>query len=100
MAGEFLRALFCAAALTGGDLRTVAAWATGFEITTAQEVLRLAGRDQFAQDLEQMRGEARKTIETIQMTMRSRVCVPWRPAASGVRAARRRLRAGHPDVSA
>ena len=71
MAGEFLRALFCAAALTGGDLRTVAAWATGFEITTAQEVLRLAGRDQFAQDLEQMRGEARKTIETIQMSMRS-----------------------------
>jgi type IV secretion system protein VirD4 len=71
MAGEFLRALFCAAALTGGDLRTVAAWATGFEITTAQEALRRAGHDQFARDLEAMRGEARKTIETIQMSMRS-----------------------------
>jgi hypothetical protein len=71
MAGEFLRALFCAAALTGGDLRTAATWATGFEITTAQEALRLAGHDQLALDLEQMRGEARKTIETIQMSMRA-----------------------------
>ena len=71
MAGEFLRALFCAAALMGGDLQTVAAWATGLEITAAQEVLRRAGRDRFAQDLEAMRGEARKTIETIQLSMRS-----------------------------
>jgi type IV secretion system protein VirD4 len=71
LAGQFLRALFCAAALTGGDLLTVAAWATGFEITAAQEILRRAGCDQFVLDLEQMRGEARKTIETIQMSMRA-----------------------------
>jgi len=68
-AGAYMRALFCAAALDGQDLRAVAAWALGFEITEAQEILRRHGRQQWAQELGQLRGEARRTVETIQMTM-------------------------------
>jgi hypothetical protein len=68
-AGAYMRALFCAAALDGRDLRAVASWALGFEITEAQEILRQHGRDQWAQELGQLRGEARRTVETIQMTM-------------------------------
>ena len=68
-AGAYMRALFCAAALDGRDLRAVASWALGFEITEAQEILQRHGRDQWAQELGQLRGEARRTVETIQMTM-------------------------------
>jgi type IV secretion system protein VirD4 len=68
-AGAYMRALFCAAALDGRDLRAVAGWALGFEITEAQEILRQHGREQWAQELGQLRGEARRTVETIQMTM-------------------------------
>ena len=68
-AGAYMRALFCAAALDGRDLRAVASWALGCEITEAQEILQRHGRDQWAQELGQLRGEARRTVETIQMTM-------------------------------
>jgi type IV secretory pathway TraG/TraD family ATPase VirD4 len=68
-AAAFLRALFCAAALDGRDLRTVAAWALGSDITSAQDVLWNHGREQWALELGQLAGEARKTAETIQMSM-------------------------------
>jgi hypothetical protein len=68
-AGAYMRALFCAAALDGQDLRAVAGWALGLELAEAQEILRRHGRDQWAQELGQLRGEARRTVETIQMTM-------------------------------
>jgi type IV secretion system protein VirD4 len=68
-AAAFLRALFCAAALDGSDMRTVAAWALGSDITAAQDVLWNHGRKQWALELGQLGGEARKTAETIQMSM-------------------------------
>jgi type IV secretory pathway TraG/TraD family ATPase VirD4 len=68
-AGAYMRALFCAAALDGQDLRAVAGWALGLELAEAQEILRRHGRDRWAQELGQLRGEARRTVETIQMTM-------------------------------
>jgi type IV secretion system protein VirD4 len=68
-AGAYMRALFCAAALDGRDLRAVAGWALGVEIAEAQEILWQHGRERWAQELGQLRGEARRTVETIQMTM-------------------------------
>lgn len=68
-AGAYMRALFCAAALDGRDLRAVGGWALGLELTEAQEILRRHGRERWAQELGQLRGEARRTVETIQMTM-------------------------------
>jgi hypothetical protein len=68
-AGAYMRALFCAAALDGRDVRAVAGWALGVELTDAQEILQRHGRDRWAHELGQLRGEARRTVETIQMTM-------------------------------
>ena len=68
-AGAYLRALFCAAALGGHDMLTVARWASGMEITAAQEILRRHGREEWVRELDQLHGQARRTIESIQMTM-------------------------------
>jgi type IV secretion system protein VirD4 len=68
-AGAYLRALFCAAALGGHDMLTVARWASGMEITAAQEILHRHGRQEWVRELDQLHGQARRTIESIQMTM-------------------------------
>jgi type IV secretion system protein VirD4 len=68
-ASDYLRAMFCAAALTGTDLRAVARWILGNDATEAEEALTLAGFGQWSQALAEMRGEAQKTAATVRMTM-------------------------------
>jgi type IV secretion system protein VirD4 len=68
-AGAYLRALFCAAALDGRDMLDVARWAAGIEIAEAQDILAQHGRTQWARELGQLRGEAKRTIESILMTL-------------------------------
>jgi len=68
-AGAYLRALFCAAALDGRDMLAVAKWASGLEIAEARDILARHGRVEWVRELEQLRGQARRTIESIQMTM-------------------------------
>jgi type IV secretion system protein VirD4 len=68
-AGAYLRALFCAAALDGRDMLAVARWAAGMEVAEAQEILHRHGREEWVRELGQLRGTARRTIESIQMTM-------------------------------
>ncbi len=67
-ASDFLRCLFHAAALAGGDMRLVARWALG-NAEAAEDILDGAGADQWAAELAELRGEAQKTAATIRMVL-------------------------------
>jgi type IV secretion system protein VirD4 len=68
-ASDYLRAYFHAAALTGADLATVAAWVAGADPVTPEDILAAAGAQQWAVTLAEMRGEAQKTAATVRMVM-------------------------------
>ena len=59
-ASSYLRALFHAAALSGGDMRLVVRWALG-RAQGAERTLQRAGAVQWAVELGELRGEAQKT---------------------------------------
>ena len=67
-ASSYLRALFHAAALSGGDMRLVARWALG-SAQGAEQILQHAGADQWAAELAELRGEAQKTAATVKMVV-------------------------------
>ena len=67
-ASSYLRALFHAAALTGGDMRLVARWALG-SARDAENILQEAGAVQWALELAELRGEAQKTAATVKMVV-------------------------------
>lgn len=67
-ASSYLRALFHAAALAGGDMRLVVQWALG-SAEDAEEILARAGAVQWALELGELRGEADKTAATIKMVL-------------------------------
>jgi type IV secretion system protein VirD4 len=67
-ASSYLRALFHAAALAGGDMRLVVAWALG-NAEDAEDILARAGAIQWALELGELRGEAEKTAATIKMVL-------------------------------
>ena len=67
-ASDYLRCLFHAAALAGGDMRLVARWALG-SAEPAEEILDRAGADQWAAELAELRSEAQKTAATIKMVL-------------------------------
>jgi type IV secretory pathway TraG/TraD family ATPase VirD4 len=67
-ASDFMRCLFHAAALAGGDLRLVARWALG-NAEPAEDILASGGADQWAAELAELRGEAQKTAATIRMVL-------------------------------
>ena len=71
-ARAYLRALFHAAALAGGDMRLVALWAkTGTKggAQEAEEILRKHGAPDWAVELAQLRGKADKTNATNEMLL-------------------------------
>jgi type IV secretion system protein VirD4 len=68
-ASDYLRAYFHAAALTGADLVTVAAWVAGADPATPEDILAAAGAHQWAVTLAEMRSEAQKTAATVRMVM-------------------------------
>jgi type IV secretion system protein VirD4 len=68
-ASDYLRGYFCAAALAGKDLRTVAAWVAGADPEAAEDILAAAGASQWALSLAELRGEAQKTAATVRMVM-------------------------------
>jgi type IV secretion system protein VirD4 len=67
-ASSYLRGLFHAAALSGGDMRLVVRWALG-SAQDAEEILDRAGATQWALELAELRGEAQKTAATIKMVL-------------------------------
>ena len=67
-ASSYLRALFHAAALAGGDMRLVSRWALG-SAQGAEQILQDAGAEQWAAELAELRGEAQKTAATIKMVV-------------------------------
>jgi type IV secretion system protein VirD4 len=67
-ASDFLRCLFHAAAVAGGDMRLVARWALG-NAEPAEDILDGAGAGQWAAELAELRGEAQKTAATIRMVL-------------------------------
>jgi type IV secretion system protein VirD4 len=67
-ASSYLRGLFHAAALAGGDMRLVVAWALG-NAEDAEEILADGGAVQWALELGELRGEAEKTAATIKMVL-------------------------------
>jgi type IV secretion system protein VirD4 len=67
-ASDYLRCLFHAAALAGGDLRLVARWALG-NAEPAEGILADAGAGQWADELAELRSEAQKTAATIRMVL-------------------------------
>lgn len=67
-ASSYLRGLFHAAALAGGDMRLVARWALG-SARDAEEILEQAGAGQWAAELAELRGEAQKTAATVKMVL-------------------------------
>ena len=67
-ASSYLRALFHAAALTGGDMRLVTQWALG-SAEPAEDRLARAGAGQWALELAELRGDAQKTAQTIRMVI-------------------------------
>jgi type IV secretion system protein VirD4 len=67
-ASSYLRGLFHAAALAGGDMRLVVRWALG-SAEDAEEILIRAGAVQWALELGELRGEAQKTAATIKMVL-------------------------------
>ncbi|HEV3294205.1 MAG TPA: TraM recognition domain-containing protein, partial [Streptosporangiaceae bacterium] len=68
-ASDYLRGYFCAAALAGYDLRTVAEWVTGAHPDVPEQILRTAGASQWAHTLAELRSEAHKTAATVRMVM-------------------------------
>ena len=68
-ASDYLRALFCAAALAGRDMRDVATWVLGGQAAEAEHILASHGHDQWAVQLGELRSDAQKTIATVRMTM-------------------------------
>ena len=71
-ARSYLRAMFHAAALVGGDMRLVARWAltaTKGGARDAESILRVNGAGEWADELAQLRGAAERTNATNEMTM-------------------------------
>ena len=68
-ASDYLRGYFCAAALAGEDMRTVAAWVAGADPRPRRRSWPLPGRSQWAMTLAELRGEAQKTAATVRMVM-------------------------------
>ncbi len=68
-ASDYLRGYFCAAALTGQDLRAVAAWVSGADPDAPEQILAAAGAHQWALTLAELRSEAHKTAATVRMVM-------------------------------
>ncbi|HEV3293115.1 MAG TPA: TraM recognition domain-containing protein [Streptosporangiaceae bacterium] len=68
-ASDYLRGYFCAAALAGYDLRTVAEWVAGAHPNVPEHILRAAGASQWAHTLAELRSEAHKTAATVRMVM-------------------------------
>src|SRR6266851_4595104 len=68
-ASDYLRGYFCAAALTGQDLRAVAAWVSGADQDIPEQILAAAGACQWALTLAELRSEAHKTAATVRMVM-------------------------------
>ncbi len=66
--GSYLRAMFLAAALAGGDARMVTRWALGSTLD-AEEILASSGAGQWATELGELRGEAQKTAATVRMVL-------------------------------
>jgi type IV secretion system protein VirD4 len=67
-ASDYLRCLFHAAAVAGGDMRLVSRWALG-NAEPAEDLLARAGAGQWAAELAELRGEAQKTAATIKMVL-------------------------------
>jgi type IV secretion system protein VirD4 len=67
-ASSYLRGLFHAAALAGGDMRLVARWALG-SAQGAEKILQEAGAEHWALELAELRGEAQKTAATVKMVV-------------------------------
>jgi type IV secretion system protein VirD4 len=67
-ASDYLRCLFHAAAVAGGDMRMVTRWALG-NAEPAEDLLARAGADQWAGELAELRSEAQKTAATIKMVL-------------------------------
>jgi type IV secretory pathway TraG/TraD family ATPase VirD4 len=68
-ASDYLRAYFHAAALTGQDLRAVAAWVAGVNPQEPEQILLAAWSDQWAFSLAELTSEAHKTTATVRMVM-------------------------------
>jgi type IV secretion system protein VirD4 len=68
-ASDYLRGYFHAAALAGYDLRAVAAWVSGADPATPEQILADAGARQWALTLAELRSEAHKTAATVRMVM-------------------------------
>jgi type IV secretory pathway TraG/TraD family ATPase VirD4 len=69
MAGEWLRAMFQAAALAGLSMLHVQAWTLTGNAQQAENILAAHGRYEAAASLAQMKFDAKKTTQTIQMTL-------------------------------
>ncbi|MGH3401500.1 MAG: type IV secretory system conjugative DNA transfer family protein [Streptosporangiaceae bacterium] len=65
---SYLRALFLAAAIVGGDARLVAKWAYG-TAEPAEGILKSAGHGQWAAELAELRGPAEKSSATTKSLM-------------------------------
>jgi type IV secretion system protein VirD4 len=68
-ASDYLRSYFHAAALAGYDLRAVAAWVSGADPDTPEQILADAGARQWALTLAELHSEAHKTAATVRMVM-------------------------------
>ena len=68
-ASDYLRGYFHAAALTGQDLRAVAAWVSGADPEVPEQILAAAGAHQWALTLAELHSEAHKTAATVRMVM-------------------------------
>jgi type IV secretory pathway TraG/TraD family ATPase VirD4 len=68
-ASDYLRGYFCAAALAGYDMQTVAAWVSGARPDEPERILAAAGARQWALTLAELRSEAHKTAATVRMVM-------------------------------
>ena len=99
-ASDYLRGYFCAAALTGQDLRAVAAWVSGADPDIPEQILAAAGAHQWALTLAELRSEAHKTAATVRMVMSRALAFMADPALAASRPARPRRRVRHPRVPA
>ena len=68
-ASDYLRGYFHAAAVAGYDLRAVAAWVSGADPDTPEQILAAVGARQWALTLAELRSEAHKTAATVRMVM-------------------------------
>jgi type IV secretory pathway TraG/TraD family ATPase VirD4 len=68
-ASDYLRAYFCAAAVSGADMQVVAGWVLGADPEGPEQILASAGAAQWAMTLAELRGEAQKTASTVRMVM-------------------------------